>query len=236
MKKISQMALAATLGAMLALGGTAFAAEGAAVAADVTPSAGAVASEALATAPKSAETATEQPLEVAPLTYQYRSKEYGYTLNCPAKPQVITADNLYPGRKGEVLIFSNEGYDIKNAWVVFTDAFDPAKVPDYNTMTGDEAKSYLTDLVAANGYEGAMVVNLSPTNKAVYAVTAREMAVDTDGDGKADATVTASSQNAVAFFRLPSGKCYSLLLIDNPELRESAIIEFQQGLLSFTDK
>lgn len=229
MKKISQMALAATLGAML-IGGTTYAA------ADVTPGAGSVASDVAATAPKSAETVTEQPLEVAPLTYQYRSKEYGYTLNCPAKPQVIAADTLYPGRKGEVLIFKNEGYDIKNAWVIFTDAFDPAKVPNYNTMTGDEAKSYLTELVAANGYEGAMVVNLSATNKAVYAVTAKEMSVDTDGDGKADATVTASSQNAVAFFRLPSGKCYSMLLIDNPDLRESAIIEFQQGLLSFTDK
>lgn len=231
MNKISQKIVTASIGAMLTLGGSAYAAE-----VDVTPGAGSVAAGTAAAAPSTAETTTEQPLEVAPLTYQYMSQDYGYTLLCPAKPHVIAADNLYPGRKGEVLIFKNEGYDIKHAWVIFVDAFDSAKVPDYNTMTADEAKNYLSELVSANGYEGAMVVSLTDTNKAVYAVTAKEMQVDTDGDGKPDATVTASSQNAVVFFRMPSGGCYSMLLIDNPDLRESAIVEFQQGLLSFADQ
>lgn len=169
------------------------------------------------------------------LPYTYTSKEYGYTIKTPKKPNVIAANLLYEGKTGEILIFDNEEYNIKKAWVVIKDAFDGSKVPDYNTMSADESKKYLKDLVASNGYEGAMLVPLANNNKAVYAITAKVLDVDTDGDGKPDATVTASSQNAVVFFRTPDKKCYSMLLIDNPELTDSAIEEFQQGLLTFAD-
>ena len=43
---------------------------------------------------------------------------------CPKAPVgVIPASVLYEGRKGEVLIFENEEYNIKYAWVVLVDAF-----------------------------------------------------------------------------------------------------------------
>ena len=169
------------------------------------------------------------------LPYTYTSKEYGYTIKTPKKPNVIAANLLYEDKTGEILIFDNEEYNIKKAWVVIKDAFDGSKVPDYNTMSADESKKYLKDLVASNGYEGAMLVPLANNNKAVYAITAKILDVDTDGDGKPDATVTASSQNAVVFFRSANKKCYSMMLIDNPELTDSAIEEFQQGLLTFAD-
>ena len=180
-----------------------------------------------------AETAQAQP---AKLGYTYTSKEYGFTIQCPKRPNVIPASLLYEGKKGEVLVFDNDGYNIKNAWVVLMDAFDGKKTPDFNKINEEEAKKYLNDLMNSNGYEGIMLVNLSATNKAVYAVTAKEIEVDTNGDGKFDAKATADTQMAVTFFRGAKGGCYSLQLIDNPVLRDSAIKLFQQGVASFQEK
>ena len=80
-----------------------------------------------------------------------------------------------------------------------------------------------------------MLVNLTPTNKAIYAVTAKEVEIDTDGDGKADEVAKADTQMAVAFFRTPSGKRYGVELIDNPNLRAYSLAAFQKGIATLTD-
>ena len=168
--------------------------------------------------------------------YLYTSKNYGYTIVCPKKPNVIPASLLMEGRKGEVLIFDNDGYNIKNAWIVLADAFDKKKTPDFNKMNEAEAKKYLEGIMQSNPYEGVMVVNLTKNNKAIYALTAKEVELDTDGDGKPDVTAKADTQMAVLFFRGNKGGCYSLQLIDNPVLRDSEIVKFQNGAMSFNEK
>ena len=167
--------------------------------------------------------------------YVYTSEKYGYTINCPQKPYVIPASALYEDKKGEVLIFDNEGYNIKNAWIIIKDAFAEDKIPNLNTISEEEAKKYLNDLMANNGYEGIMLINRTAEDKAVYAITAKEVEIDTDGDGKPDTTATADTQMAVTFFRGNKGGRYSVQLIDNPELRSTSLDAFQKGVVSFKE-
>ena len=44
------------------------------------------------------------------------------------------------------------------------------------------------------------------------------------------------TQMAVTFFRGNKGGCYSVQLIDNPELRDDAVDLFQKGVVSFKEK
>ena len=169
-------------------------------------------------------------------SYVYTSSKYGYSINCPQKPHVIPASELYEGKQGEVLIFDNEGYNIKNAWVIIKDAFDDAKMPDLNTIDEAAAKAYLDGLMKSNGYEGIMLINRNATDRAIYAITAKEVEIDSDGDGQPDMTATADTQMAVTFFRGNKGGRYSVQLIDNPDLRDTAIDAFQKGVVSFTEK
>lgn len=187
------------------------------------------------TAAKDPSVHIQQPIE-ASLPYTYTSKQYGFTIKCPQKPVgVIPANLLYEDKQGEVLVFDNEEYNIKYAWVILTDAFDDKKVPDLNKLKPEEAEKLLSGIMGSNGYEGIMLVNLTPTNKAIYAVTAKEVEIDTDGDGKADEVAKADTQMAVAFFRTPSGKRYGVELIDNPNLRAYSLAAFQKGIATLTD-
>ncbi|MCR5757730.1 MAG: hypothetical protein K6F95_07470 [Selenomonas sp.] len=168
--------------------------------------------------------------------YVYTSKQFGYTINCPKKPQVIPASALYEGKEGEVLIFDNDGYNIKNAWIVIKDAFDTHKMPDLNTLNEADAKKYLSILMRSNGYEAMELINRTEKDKAIYAITAKEVEIDTNGDGEPDMTAKADTQMAVTFFRGNKGGCYSIQLIDNPDLRDEAVDLFQKGVVSFKEK
>jgi hypothetical protein len=169
-------------------------------------------------------------------SYVYTSKEFGYTLKCPKKPNVIPASALYEGKEGEILVFDNEGYNIKNAWVIIKNAFDDKNVPDLNSLKEEEAKQYLANLMATNPYESVVIVNRTGKERAVYAFTAKEIAFDSNGDGKPDSIAKADNQEIVTFFRGNKGGCYSMRLMDNPELRSEAVDSFQQGFASFTEK
>lgn len=188
---------------------------------------------------QTAEAKKEKPASIPQTTaegYLYTSKEYKYSVVCPKKPNVIPAELLMEGKKGEVLIFDNEGFHIKNAWVILTEAFDKKKTPDFNKMNEAEAKKYLDEIMQSNPYEGIALVNLSEKNKAIYALTAKEVELDTNGDGKPDVTAKADTQMAVLFFRGNKGGCYSMQLIDNPDLRNSEIVKFQNGAMTFQEK
>ena len=175
------------------------------------------------------------PVQVT-LPYTYTSQQYGYTIQCPQKPVgVIPASALYEDKKGEVLIFDNDGYNIKYAWVVLTDAFDNKNVPDLNKLKESEAEKLLSGIMGSNGYEGIMLVNLNAKNKAIYAVTAKEVEIDEDGDGKVDGVAKADTQMAVAFFRTEKGNRYGVELIDNPDLRASSLAAFQKGITTLKD-
>lgn len=178
---------------------------------------------------------TQVPVEVS-LPYTYTSQQYGFSIQCPQKPVgVIPASLLYEDRTGEVLIFDNEEYNIKYAWVVLTNAFDNKSVPDLNKLKPADAEKLLSGIMGSNGYEGIMLVNLDAKNKAIYAVTAKEVEVDEDGDGKIDGVAKADTQMAVAFFRTPKGNRYGVELIDNPDLRASSLAAFQKGITTLKD-
>ena len=74
-----------------------------------------------------------------------------------------------------------------------------------------------------------MLVNVTEANKAIFAMTAKEIEIDEDGDGTPDATATADNQMAVLFFRGENGERYGLELIDNPTLRPASVAPFLAG-------
>ena len=164
------------------------------------------------------------------LPYTYESAAYGYRIMCPKQPVgVIPASALFENREGEVLIFENEEYHIKYAWVVLVNAFSDSAVPDLNKINPEEAVKLLGGIMGSNGYEGIMLVNLSDSNKAIFATTAKEVEIDEDGDGVVDATASADSQMALLFFRGENGQRYGLELIDYPELRSDSLSAFIEG-------
>lgn len=186
-------------------------------------------------AAEQAPAAASQAAEAA-LPYTYTSQQYSYTIQCPQKPVgVIPASALYEDRKGDVLIFDNDGYNIKYAWIVLTDAFDNKSVPDLNKLKEADAEKLLSGIMGSNGYEGIMLVNLNAKNKAIYAVTAKEIEIDENGDGQIDGVAKADTQMAVAFFRTEKGNRYGVELIDNPDLRESSLAAFQKGITTLKD-
>jgi len=190
------------------------------------------------TAPLSAEQPPAQTMQKATppaLSYLYESKVYGYRMMCPKAPVgVIPASMLYEGRKGEVLIFDNEEYNIKHAWVVLVDAFSDDALPDLNTIDREQAETLLKGIMGSNGYEGIMLVNLTEYNKAIFATTAKEIEIDEDGNGTVDATAKADTQMAVLFFRGAAGERYGLELIDNPDLRAASVAAFIAGARTLT--
>ena len=174
--------------------------------------------------------AVTETAEADALTYSYESAQYGYHVMCPQKPVgVIPASALYDDREGEILIFDNEEYNIKYAWAVFVNAFPDASVPNLNDIKPEEAVNLLERIQNSNGYEGIMLINLSDTNKAIFAMTAKEVDIDEDGDGVVDATAKADNQTAVLFFRGANGQRYGLELIDNPTLRAKSVATFMAG-------
>lgn len=166
---------------------------------------------------------------------KYTSQRYGYSIICPKKPNVIPASLLVEGAKGDVLIFENDGYDIKNAWVVLADAFDDAELPaDVGQKSEDEQKAYIDHLMNTAGYEFVRLTQVAG-GTGVYAVTAKEIDVDTDGDGKPDDTMVAENQGIKTFFRGQYGGHFSVQLIDNPELSPAGVGLYQLGLLTFQE-
>lgn len=175
------------------------------------------------------ETAAENIASVE-LPYEYKSATYGYQIMCPRMPVgVIPASALFENREGEVLIFENEGYHIKYAWVILVHAFPEESLPNLNAIAPDEAAELLKKIMGSNGYEGIMLINLLEDNKAIFATMAKEVEIDEDGDGVTDATATADTQMAVLFFRGKNGERYGLELIDNPDLRSASVSAFLAG-------
>lgn len=185
---------------------------------------------AFAAAEKSPAPAQTVSAEVPALSYLYESSAYNYRVMCPQKPVgVIPASALFENREGEILIFENEEYHIKYAWVVLVHAFPEEALPNLNTINPEEATELLKRIMGSNAYEGIMLVNVTEENKGIFAVTAKEIEIDENGDGTPDATATANGQMAALFFRGENGACYGFELIDNPALRASSVAAFLAG-------
>lgn len=180
---------------------------------------------------------TKQTAPQAALSYAYESQTYGYRIMCPQRPVgVIPANALFEGREGEILIFDNEEYHIKYGWVILVNAFSEEALPNLNTIDPEAAVGLLNRIMGSNGYEGIMLVNLTDTNKAIFATTAKEVEIDEDGDGVVDATATTDNQMAVMFFRGENGQRFGFELIDNPVLRSESVSTFLAGARTLSSR
>lgn len=164
--------------------------------------------------------------------YTYTSKDYGYTIECPQKPVgVIPLSALSPAEKGDVLVFANDGYNIKHAWVIMPNGFDQDSFPDLDKISEADAKTLFGKLMA-NGYEFVSLVNVNGHN-ALYAVTAKTMLVGKDSEGKPE-KVEADAQQVKTFIRGKNDR-YAVILMDNPTLLKEDIQAYQDGVLSFKE-
>ena len=170
-------------------------------------------------------------------TQVYESARYHFRIPVVARPSVLPASLFFgdDSLRGEVLIFDNEGYDVKLAWVVLVDAFDDAYLPDLSKLTDEETDALLKKIREERAYDGVASVSLGDGRRALYALTARELEMDTDGDGKMDTFAEANGQMALTFFRTPKGGRYQVGLINNPELLRQNIAAYQVAVASFQD-
>ena len=191
----------------------------------------------MAAAEEAAAPATEETASAPlPMGYTYTSKRYGYTIACPQKPNgVIPVSTMDEKAKGDVLIFSNDGYNIQYGWIIMINAFDDAEIPaNLGTMNEADQTKFLKHLMDTSGYEFARIADING-NKGVYAVTAKEIEIDTNGDGKPDETATADTQMIKTFFRGQYGGHFAVELIENPDLTKEGVQKYQTGIVTFQE-
>ena len=172
--------------------------------------------------------------------YKYTSQRYGYSIVCPKKPSVVPASMLLDEHeKGDVLIFKSTGTGentmINYAWVIRPDAFDESVIPkDITKQPEANQKEYLDKFMKSSPYEFIRLTEVDG-RAGVYAVTAKEIEVDTNGDGKFDEVMRAESQMVQTFFRGAYGGRFGVSLMENPELTRDGIALYQFGVLTFQE-
>ena len=168
--------------------------------------------------------------------YNYISKENNFGIKCPKRPNVVPANIFFDDdtKKGEVLIFENEGYEVKRGWLILTDAFNTMAVPNFNMASKELINQYITEL-QKQGYEDMQFINITNDNKGIFAVTAKEIEIDEDGDGEPDGVAIAENQAAITFFRMPDGRCFSVQMIGTNGLNDIDVNNFKAAISTITD-
>ena len=169
-------------------------------------------------------------------SYTYISQEYNYSIKCPKRPNVVPATIFFDdaNKKGEVLIFENKEYEVKRGWVVLTDAFNTMAVPNFNMASKELVNQYMTEL-QKQGYENMQLIDITKDNKGVFAITAKEIEIDEDGDGKPDGVAIAENQAAISFFRMPDGRCFSVQMIGTNGINDIDVNNFKSALSTIGD-
>ena len=166
---------------------------------------------------------------------EYTSNAFGYSLNVPVKPLAVVMNPSFDtSRRGEMLVFENEGIHVKYGFIITVDAFNTNAVPDFNKDKDNIIVAYIDKLKNSGAYERVEFTNLTKGNRAIIAYTAREVEVDEDGDGKIDGVATADSQQVIAFFRTPGNHCWSVQLL-NDVINAKTVDEFKNSLATFRD-
>ena len=172
--------------------------------------------------------------------YKYTSQRYGYTIVCPRKPAVVPVSMLFDEKeKGDVLIFKSTGTGentiINYAWVIRPDAFDESAIPsDITKQPEEKQKEYLDKFKQSAPYEFIRLTEVDGRS-GVYAVTAKEIEVDTNGDGKYDEVMRAESQMVQTYFRGAYGGRFGVMLMENPDLTKEGVGLYQLGVLTFQE-
>ena len=170
--------------------------------------------------------------------FAHINRGLGYMILCPKEPvYVLTAAEFYddPMIKGDVIIFENQEYTVNKAWVIIKNGTEGKDLPDFNTLTPEDAEKLITNMKNSAGYEGIAMVNVKGQNKGVFAITAKEVEIDTTGDGVPDTIAKADNQVVKVFFRGNNGDRFLAELIDNPTPSQESVSEFQQCLSTFNE-
>lgn len=167
---------------------------------------------------------------------EYVSEEYHYSIMCPSAPKVLPARVMYDdaSKQGEMLVFESEGFDVKSGWVIMFDAFDSTLVPNFNKDSKKFIEQYIDAKKDSGSYDSFQLIEVTKGNKGVLGITAKEIEVDEDDDGKIDGVAIADHQEAVVFFRTTLGRCTSVTLLGN-DISEEALEKFRAALSTFKE-
>lgn len=165
-------------------------------------------------------------------SYEYTSQVFGFKIICPSKPAVVVNPFEDPKQHGELLVFANDGMKIIYGYQILIDAFDTKKVPDFNKDKKKVIDAYLEKKRNENIYNFVELQNISPNNKGVVMVTAKEITL-TDENGE-EITATADQQTAYALFRSRSGRCISIQLL-SADLDETDYKDFLKSVATYRD-
>lgn len=173
-------------------------------------------------------------------TYKHTSKRYGYSIWCPVQPKVLPASAYNEHDKGDVLLYSGTYDNIKKAWVVCINGYDEKEIPNnLGSMQEDEVKTFLKNFAATYGLEYAQIVEVANRNDdgsqaegyryGIAGPTAKEVEVDTDGDGVMDSIAVAENQMMKLFVPGQYGGHFVLGLIQAGGLQKRDVEEFMNA-------
>lgn len=178
---------------------------------------------------------TESTPAVEDGPYVYTSEDFKYTITCPIKPLAVIQNPWQePERRGEMLVFAYEGFDILYAYKIQVNAFDTNQVPDFNKGSVAAIGDYLTALKNEGGYSTADLVNITKNNKGVTAVTADKIEVVNKETGEVEGEFVADRQFVYTYFRSPEGRCIGIQLI-SANLSKQYIDTYRYSVASFKD-
>lgn len=182
---------------------------------------------------QTAETQTDAPVMIASTAYRYTSPVYGYSITCPVKPTVIPVSLIYADSHGDILIFDSVDFNIKQAWIVVPNAFKDGDIPDLKTLTEEQKNALFKEWQEKQGCEFVRVAEMNNGTMGLYTVTAKDIEVDTDGDGKPDTMMHSDNQMIKTYFTGEYGGHFMVGLINNPDLTREAVNTYEAGLMSF---
>ena len=178
--------------------------------------------------------------DVIEFSYKHTSQRYGYSILCPVKPKVMPASAYNEQDKGDVLLYSGSYDNIKKAWVICINGYDNKVVPEnLGTMQENEAQALLKDFAANYGLEYAQIVEIANRNEdgsqaegyryGIAGPTAKEVEVDSDGDGVMDSVAVAENQMMKLFIPGQYGGHFMLGLIQAGGLQKRDVEEFMNA-------
>ena len=176
--------------------------------------------------------ADEQPQDEP---YIYTSEDFQYSIACPIKPLAVVQNPWQePEKRGEMLVFANDGWTVQYAYLIQVNAFDSDKIPDFNKADKKTLDEYLEALKKTNGFGQAELVGITKDNKGIYAVTAETIEVLNKETGEVEGEFVADRQDVYTFFRTPAGRCVSIQLL-TLDMDKVFVDTYRYGVASFKD-
>ena len=183
-----------------------------------------------------AETPAEEVEEQKDEPYVYTSEDFQFTITCPIKPVAVVQNPWEePEKRGELLVFANEGFDIQYGYMIQVNAFEDGQVPDFNKGSIAAIGDYLTALKQNNGFGDARLINITKNNKGVWAITAKTIDMVNPDTGEVEGEFVADKQYIYTFFRTPAGRCISIQLV-SANLQEQKYLDvYRYSVSTFKD-